>query len=154
MVRLTIPLVEVTAPDGTKSFWVAYSIPHKEAIAAVKGRIPADYTAELSVQRLQAASKFHGVRPGDVVKLNMDALSKQARDKFKLAKTSKTDKTSRSSRRRGHSSQAAKELDEMAMRMLAEIRRMPPGGRRLREIERLRNRLCSLLRPSRSKKDL
>jgi hypothetical protein len=142
MVRLTIPMVEVTAPDGTKSFWIAYSIPHNEAVAAVRDRLPADHTAELSVRRLQPAWKFDGVRPGDVIKLDFDANSKQRHGRLKLAKTTKT---GRSTRRR-RSSRAAKELDEMAMQMLTAIRDMPPGGRRLREIGRLRKRLYSLLR--------
>jgi len=141
MVRLTIPLVEVTAPDGTKSFWVAYSIPHKEAVAAVRDRLPADHTAELSVRRLQPTWKFDGVHPGDVIKLDFDANSKQRHGGVKLAKTTKT---GRSSRRRRSS--VAKELDEMAIQMLTAIRNMPPGGRRLREIGRLRKRLYSLLR--------
>jgi hypothetical protein len=35
MGRFTIATVEVTAPDGTKTLWVA-GLPHSEAVAAVK----------------------------------------------------------------------------------------------------------------------
>jgi hypothetical protein len=68
MPRLAIPLVEVTAPDGTKSLWAAVSIPHKEAVAAVKELIPANYTAELSIRR--PPRKIEGLRrDGGVCKL-------------------------------------------------------------------------------------
>jgi hypothetical protein len=49
---MLVPLIEVTAPDGTKSFWVAYLRAHKDAVAAVKERIPSDHHAELSLQRV------------------------------------------------------------------------------------------------------
>jgi hypothetical protein len=63
MPRLVIPLVEVTAPDGTKSLWAAVSIPHKKAVAAVKELIPANYTAELSIRR-PPPGKIEGFRRG------------------------------------------------------------------------------------------
>jgi hypothetical protein len=47
MVRFAIATVEVTAPDGTKTLWVA-GLPHSEAVAAVKQVIPASHRAQLS----------------------------------------------------------------------------------------------------------
>jgi hypothetical protein len=44
MARLLIPVVEVTAPDGTKSLLAAVSIPHKDAVAAVKDKIPPNHS--------------------------------------------------------------------------------------------------------------
>ena len=72
MPRFAIPLVEVTAPDGAKSFWAAYSIPHREAVAAVRDRIPPDHLAELSGRRLPPGWKFAGAHPGDVIKLSYE----------------------------------------------------------------------------------
>jgi hypothetical protein len=46
-----IPLVEVTAPDGSKSLWVA-AVSHEAALGAVKQVIPPDYVAALLRQRL------------------------------------------------------------------------------------------------------
>jgi hypothetical protein len=48
MARKKIPVVEVTAPDGTKSFWGVYD----QAVAAVRTILPAKYTVELSLRRL------------------------------------------------------------------------------------------------------
>jgi hypothetical protein len=128
MARRPIPLIEVTAPDGIKSFWVAYSIPHKEAVAAVKDRIPPDHTAELSVRRLPPRWNFKGARPGDVIKLDFDANSTRAANRGRFL------------------GQTVEDPDEMAARLLATVRNMPPGHKRLREIERVRSRLHSLLR--------
>jgi len=35
--RVAIPMVEVTAPDGSKSFWVA-AVAHRDAVETVKKR--------------------------------------------------------------------------------------------------------------------
>ena len=76
--RIAIPVVEVSAPDGTRSFWAAYSIPHGKAVAAVRQKIPADHTAELSVVRLPQRWKPDNVRPGDVIELEFDSASSRA----------------------------------------------------------------------------
>ncbi len=138
MVRLTIPIVEVTAPDGTKSFWVAYSIPYDEAVAAVRNRIPDDHTIELSVRRLPPGWKFDGARPRDIIKLEYgDANSERSPKRVKSA---------RSAGRRARIPKADENPEKMAAKLLAAIRKMPPGPKRLREIERLRTRMHSLLR--------
>ena len=71
MARMLIPVVEVTAPDGTKSHWAAVSIPHKKAVAAVRERIPLSHTAELSVRRLPLGLKLVGARPGEVIRIEL-----------------------------------------------------------------------------------
>ena len=43
-VRTKIPMVEVTAPDGGKSLWVA-AVAKARAVAAVTGVLPANYVA-------------------------------------------------------------------------------------------------------------
>jgi hypothetical protein len=63
MVRLLLPAVEVTAPDGTKSLWVA-ATPYREAVAAVRRVIPKDHWAELSVRR--PLRNPLGLRPGEI----------------------------------------------------------------------------------------
>jgi hypothetical protein len=82
MPRLSIPVVEVTAPDGTKSFWVAYSVSHREAVAAVKHLLPSTHRAELSGRRLPPGLKFDGARPGDLIK---PRLQRQAGRRCELA---------------------------------------------------------------------
>jgi hypothetical protein len=69
MVRMIIPIVEVTAPDGTKSLWAAIAIPHKEAVAAVKKRIPPSHAAELSVRKFPFGLKLDGAHPGEVIRI-------------------------------------------------------------------------------------
>ena len=78
MARIAIPVVEVCAPDGTKSFWAAYSIPHSRAVAAVRQKIPADHTAELSVLRLPNQWRPDNVNPGDIIELDFDFISSRA----------------------------------------------------------------------------
>jgi hypothetical protein len=70
MARVLTPVVEVTAPDGTKSLWAAFAVSHTEALAAVKEMIPADHTAELSLRRLLRSQKVEGLRPGEVCRLD------------------------------------------------------------------------------------
>jgi hypothetical protein len=69
MARLALPVVEVTAPDGSKSLWVAYSVPHRQAVAAVKESVPADHIAELSIRRAPPGLAFEGARPGDIIRI-------------------------------------------------------------------------------------
>jgi hypothetical protein len=66
MARMRIPVVEVTAPDGSKSLWAAIAIPHKEAVAEVKKIIPPSHTAELSVRKFPFGLKLDGANPGDI----------------------------------------------------------------------------------------
>jgi hypothetical protein len=71
MPRMRIPIVEVIAPDGTKSLWAAIAIPHGEAVAAVKKRIPKSHTAELSVRKFPSGTNLNGARPGDVIQIDL-----------------------------------------------------------------------------------
>jgi len=64
MSRFAISTVEVRAPNGVKSLWVA-ALPRSEAVAAVRQVIP-PYTVELSIQRFHRNSKLGGLRPGEV----------------------------------------------------------------------------------------
>jgi hypothetical protein len=66
--RAAIPMVEVTAPDGSKSFWAA-AVAHRDAVETVKKVIPADHVAELSLRRSPFGPKLEGLRPGEVRKV-------------------------------------------------------------------------------------
>ena len=68
MARLAKSAVEVVAPDGTKSLWVA-ALAHSKAVAAVRKVIPPDHIAELSIQRLRRSPRLEGLRPGEVRKV-------------------------------------------------------------------------------------
>jgi hypothetical protein len=63
---MEIPIVEVIAPNGTKSLWEAH-FPYSEAVAAVRKIIPPDYIAELSIRRRK--QKLNGLLPGQVRKI-------------------------------------------------------------------------------------
>ena len=67
MTRPLIPLVEVTAPNGTKSLLAAFSVSHRDAVATVKNVIPSTYAAELSNRRVPPGLKFGGAHPGNVI---------------------------------------------------------------------------------------
>jgi hypothetical protein len=67
MTRPLIPLVEVTAPNGTKSLLAAFSVSHRDAVATVKKVIPSTYAAELSNRRVPPRLKYDGAHPGDVI---------------------------------------------------------------------------------------
>ena len=69
-VRTKIPLVEVTAPDGGKSLWVA-AVAKADAVAAVEGVIPANYVATLSERRLTLTRKADLLRPGEVRRVKL-----------------------------------------------------------------------------------
>jgi hypothetical protein len=140
MARRTIPVVEVTAPDGTKSFWGAYAVPHRQAVAAVKAKLPHPYTVELSVRRLPPGWRFDGACPGDIVRLDYDTApgrrvrSTSARSASFLGELPGT---------------AMEDLDKIAAQLTATVRNMRAGPRRqdaLREIGRLRSRMHALLR--------
>jgi hypothetical protein len=63
-VHIKIPVVEVTAPDGSKSLWAA-AVPHDAALAAVQVVIPANQVATLSKLQLTLSPRY-GFRPGEV----------------------------------------------------------------------------------------
>ena len=67
-VRAGMPMVEVTAPDGTKSAWAAAVAP-SAAVEAVKKMIPPDHVATLSNQRLPIGPQTEGMRRGEVRKV-------------------------------------------------------------------------------------
>jgi hypothetical protein len=69
-VRTKIPMVEVTAPDGAKSLWVAV-VAQADAVAAVAGVIPANYVATLSARRLTLTRKSDMLRPGEVRRVKL-----------------------------------------------------------------------------------
>jgi hypothetical protein len=64
-VRTKIPIVEVIAPDGQKSLWVAAAA-KANAVAAVKQVIPTNYVAVLSERRLTLTRKSDVLRRGEV----------------------------------------------------------------------------------------
>jgi hypothetical protein len=65
-----IPIVEVTAPDGSKSLWVA-AVARNSAVAAVAKVIPANHVATLSRLRLTLHRRIDGLRPGEVRKIKL-----------------------------------------------------------------------------------
>jgi hypothetical protein len=67
-VRTKIPIVEVIAPDGQKSLWVA-AVARANAVAAVKQVIPANYVAVLSERRLTLKRKSDVLHRGEVRKI-------------------------------------------------------------------------------------
>jgi len=69
-VRTKIPMVEVTAPDGQKSLWVA-AVAKANAVAAVKQVIPPNYVATLTKQRLTITRKSELLWPGEVRRVTL-----------------------------------------------------------------------------------
>jgi hypothetical protein len=69
-VRFKIPMVQVTAPDGSKSLWIA-AVEHARAVAAVKEVIPANHVAELSDRRLTLTRNSDVLRRGEVRKVKL-----------------------------------------------------------------------------------
>jgi hypothetical protein len=67
-VRNRIPLVEVTAPNGQKSLWVA-AVEDANAVAAVKQVIPPSYVAALLQQRLTIKAEI--LQPGEVRRVEL-----------------------------------------------------------------------------------
>jgi hypothetical protein len=150
MGRQTIPVVEVTDPDGIKSFWVAYAIPHDMAVAAVQDRLPPGHTAELAGRRPPDSRKLKGARQGDVIKLEHDANSALRIESFTPPQSARLSASGKSRRRH------LKDLKEAVAQLLATARNIPPGQKRqdaLIEIGRLRNQTYLLLRsaPNRSR---
>jgi hypothetical protein len=69
-VRTKIPIVEVTAPDGQKSLWVA-AVARANAVAAVKQVIPTNYIPVLSERRLTLTRKSEVLRRGEVRRIKL-----------------------------------------------------------------------------------
>ena len=69
-VRTKIPMVEVIAPDGRKSLWVA-AVAKANAVAAVKQVIPTNYVAALSQRRLTLTGKSQVLRRGEVRRVRL-----------------------------------------------------------------------------------
>jgi len=67
-VRTKIPVVEVIAPDGHKSLWVA-AVAKANAVEAVKEVIPPNYVATLTNPRLTITRKSEALRRGEVRKI-------------------------------------------------------------------------------------
>jgi hypothetical protein len=63
-----IPLVEVIAPDGSKSFWAA-AVGQKVAVEVVLKFVPSGHTAKFSGRRLPVDPALGGIRRGDVRKV-------------------------------------------------------------------------------------
>ncbi len=68
--RTKIPTVEVIAPDGRTSLWVA-AVAKAKAVAAVKEVIPPDYVATLTKQRLTITRKSVVLRRGEVRRIRL-----------------------------------------------------------------------------------
>jgi hypothetical protein len=69
-VRTKIPMVEVIAPDGQKSLWVA-AVAKVNAVAAVKQVIPPNYAAALSERRLTLTRKSDVLRRGELRRVRL-----------------------------------------------------------------------------------
>ena len=68
MVRVAIPIVQVTAPDGAKSLWVV-ALPYQDAVEAIKKLVPSDHTAELALRRWRSSPRLARLQPGEVRKM-------------------------------------------------------------------------------------
>ncbi len=68
--RTKIPMVEVIAPDGRKSLWVA-AVAKAKAVEAVKEVIPSNYVATLTKRRLTITRKSVVLRRGEVRKVTL-----------------------------------------------------------------------------------
>ena len=69
-VRTKIPVVEVIAPDGRKSLWIAV-VATTKAVAAVKEVIPPDHVAILTKRRLSITRKSVVLRRGEVRRIGL-----------------------------------------------------------------------------------
>jgi hypothetical protein len=63
-----IPLIEVIAPDGSKSLWAA-AVGRKIAVKIVQKLVPSDHIAKFSGHRLPVDPALAGIRRGDVRKV-------------------------------------------------------------------------------------
>ena len=64
------PIIEVTAPDGGRSLWVAAVHP-ENAVAAVKALVPWNYVARLTIHRFAPSRKSDELRAGQVRRLRL-----------------------------------------------------------------------------------
>ena len=62
--------MQATAPDGTKSLWVA-AVAEAEAVAAVAGVVPANYAITLLRHRLTLGRKADDLRAGEVRRVRL-----------------------------------------------------------------------------------
>jgi hypothetical protein len=69
-VRSKIPRVEVIAPDGRKSLWVA-AVAKANAVDAVKQVIPTDHVAKLTQRRLTITRKSEVLQRGEVRRVKL-----------------------------------------------------------------------------------
>ena len=69
-IRSDIPLVEVTAPAGSRSLWAAAVAP-ENAVAVVAMLIPAGHVATLSKLRLTLSRRSDQLRPGEVRRVRL-----------------------------------------------------------------------------------
>jgi hypothetical protein len=67
-VYVAMPVVEVTAPDGSRELWAA-ALPHDEAEAAVRRVIPEGYRAKLTNERLPVSPRMEGFSSGEIRKV-------------------------------------------------------------------------------------
>jgi hypothetical protein len=65
-----IPVVEVTAPDGSRSLWAAAVAP-ENAVAVVAMLVPANHVAKLSRRRLTLSRKSDELQPGEVRRVRL-----------------------------------------------------------------------------------
>jgi hypothetical protein len=69
-VRSKIPMVEVIAPDGRKSLWVA-AVAKANAVDAVKQVIPTDHVARLTQRRVTITRKSEVLQRGEVRRVKL-----------------------------------------------------------------------------------
>jgi hypothetical protein len=69
-VRTKIPMVEVIAPDGQKSLWVA-AVAKANAVHAVKQVIPTNYVAALTPRRVTITRKSEVLQRGQVRRVKL-----------------------------------------------------------------------------------
>jgi hypothetical protein len=65
-----IPIVEVIAPDGSKSLWAAAVAP-ESAVAVVAMLVPASHVATLSGHRLTLSRRSPELRAGEVRRVRL-----------------------------------------------------------------------------------
>jgi hypothetical protein len=63
-VYFSMPLVEVTGPDGHRELWAVAS-PYEEAVGIVQKLIPEGFTVSPSTRRLPAGMKIEGLSWGE-----------------------------------------------------------------------------------------
>ena len=69
-IGVCLPLIEVIAPDGNKSLWVA-RVAEDKAIAAVSERVPPDCVVRFSGRRLTLSRKSDQLQPGEIRRVRL-----------------------------------------------------------------------------------